>query len=61
MKPAPIFRAGAIGLKQSCKGIPAILIPYPYAAENHQEFNARVLEQHGAAVVIRDSERQGQC
>ncbi len=55
-----IFRAGAIGLAElTARGIPAILIPYPYAAENHQEFNARVLEQHGAAVVIRDSELTG--
>jgi UDP-N-acetylglucosamine--N-acetylmuramyl-(pentapeptide) pyrophosphoryl-undecaprenol N-acetylglucosamine transferase len=28
------------------------LVPYPYAAENHQEFNARALEKAGAARVI---------
>lgn len=55
-----IFRAGAIGLAElTARGIPAILIPYPYAAENHQEYNARVLEKHGAAIVIRDAELTG--
>jgi len=52
-----IFRAGAVGLAElTARGIPAILIPYPYAAENHQEFNARALEKQGAAVVIVDKE-----
>lgn len=32
------------------------MIPYPYAAENHQEKNARVLEAAGAARVILDRE-----
>lgn len=55
-----IFRAGAVGLAElTARGIPSILIPYPYAAENHQEFNARVMEQQGAAVVIRDAELTG--
>lgn len=55
-----IFRAGAVGLAElTARGIPAIIIPYPYAAENHQEFNARVMEDHGAAVVIRDAELNG--
>jgi UDP-N-acetylglucosamine--N-acetylmuramyl-(pentapeptide) pyrophosphoryl-undecaprenol N-acetylglucosamine transferase len=52
-----IFRAGAIGLAElTARGVPAILVPYPYAAENHQEHNARVLEKNGAAVIIRDAE-----
>jgi UDP-N-acetylglucosamine--N-acetylmuramyl-(pentapeptide) pyrophosphoryl-undecaprenol N-acetylglucosamine transferase len=55
-----VFRAGAIGLAElTARGIPSILIPYPYAAENHQEFNARVMEKQGAAVVIRDVELDG--
>ncbi|HWR43274.1 undecaprenyldiphospho-muramoylpentapeptide beta-N-acetylglucosaminyltransferase [Sporomusa sp.] len=55
-----IFRAGAVGLAElTARGIPAILIPYPYAAENHQEFNARALERHGAATVIADKELTG--
>ena len=48
-----IFRAGATGLAElTARGIPSILVPYPYAAENHQEFNARALEAAGAARVI---------
>lgn len=56
-----VFRAGAIGLAElTARGIPAVLVPYPYAAENHQEHNARVLEKHGAAVVIRDADLTGE-
>ncbi|HMM20356.1 MAG TPA: undecaprenyldiphospho-muramoylpentapeptide beta-N-acetylglucosaminyltransferase [Selenomonadales bacterium] len=56
-----VFRAGAIGLAElTARGIPAILIPYPYAAANHQEHNARTVEQHGAAVVIADRDLTGQ-
>ena len=48
-----IFRAGATGLAElTARGVPAILIPYPYAAENHQEFNARTLVEAGAARMI---------
>lgn len=55
-----VFRAGAVGLAElTARGIPAILVPYPYAAENHQEFNARVLADAGAAVVITDAELTG--
>lgn len=55
-----IFRAGAIGLAElTAKGIPSILIPYPHAAANHQAYNARVMEQNGAAVVVNDNELSG--
>ena len=48
-----VFRAGATGIAElTAKGIPAVLIPYPYAAENHQEYNARALEDAGAARMI---------
>jgi len=56
-----IFRAGAIGLAElTARGIPSILIPYPYAAENHQEFNALVMKNNGAAEVILDKELSGE-
>jgi UDP-N-acetylglucosamine--N-acetylmuramyl-(pentapeptide) pyrophosphoryl-undecaprenol N-acetylglucosamine transferase len=37
-------------------GVPAILVPYPHATENHQEANARELERAGAAEVALESE-----
>lgn len=56
-----VFRAGAIGLAElMAKGIPSILVPYPYATANHQEFNARAVESAGAAKVIVDKELTGE-
>ena len=56
-----VYRAGAIGLAEiAVRGLPAVLIPYPYAAENHQEHNARLVEKNGAAVVITDQELSGE-
>jgi len=43
----------------TAKGLPAVLIPYPYATDNHQEKNARSLEDLGAAEVILDRELNG--
>ena len=55
-----VSRAGAIALAElSLCGVPSILIPYPHAAENHQEINARSLESKGAAIVVRDAELSG--
>lgn len=56
-----VFRAGAIGLAElTAKGIPSILVPFPYATANHQEFNARALEAVGAAQVILDKNLTGE-
>jgi len=55
-----ICRAGAATLAEiTVKGIPSILIPYPYASENHQEYNARALKAKGAAILIKDQELNG--
>jgi UDP-N-acetylglucosamine--N-acetylmuramyl-(pentapeptide) pyrophosphoryl-undecaprenol N-acetylglucosamine transferase len=52
-----LARAGALSLAEiTCFGIPAILVPYPFATNNHQEYNARVLEKNGAATVILETE-----
>ena len=52
-----ICRSGAMTITEiSAVGKPAIFIPFPYATENHQEFNAKVLENVGAAKIILDKE-----
>lgn len=57
-----VFRAGATGLAElTAKGIPAILVPYPYAAENHQEANARAAEEAGAARMILNKDLTAEC
>jgi UDP-N-acetylglucosamine--N-acetylmuramyl-(pentapeptide) pyrophosphoryl-undecaprenol N-acetylglucosamine transferase len=56
-----ICRAGATTLAEiSAYGIPAILIPYPYATNNHQEINARILEREGAAIVMLEKNLSGE-
>src|SRR5207248_9247362 len=40
-------------------GKPAILVPYPYAADDHQRHNAMALQRQGAAQVILDAELTG--
>lgn len=52
-----VVRSGAMTVTELEKiGTPAIFIPFPYAAENHQEYNARALEKEGAAKVILDKD-----
>lgn len=54
-----IARAGASTLAEiTARGIASILVPYPYAADNHQEKNARQMEEKEAAVVILDDQIQ---
>ncbi len=56
-----ICRAGAItlGELQAC-GKPAILIPSPYVAENHQFHNAMTLKKAGAADIIEEKDLTGE-
>ncbi len=52
-----VSRSGAGTLTElAMTRTPAILIPYPYAAEDHQMVNARVFEQAGAARVFRQAD-----
>ncbi len=54
-----IARAGATTLAEiSDRGIPAILIPYPHAAEDHQKKNALFFEKKNAAIEIDDDKIQ---
>jgi UDP-N-acetylglucosamine--N-acetylmuramyl-(pentapeptide) pyrophosphoryl-undecaprenol N-acetylglucosamine transferase len=55
-----VTRAGAMTCTElTIVGLPAIMIPYPAATENHQEYNARSLEKAGAAIVLLDNELTG--
>lgn len=48
-----ISRAGALSLAELCLyGKPSLLIPLPTAAGNHQEANARNMEQNGASILV---------
>ncbi|TDT61858.1 undecaprenyldiphospho-muramoylpentapeptide beta-N-acetylglucosaminyltransferase [Fonticella tunisiensis] len=52
-----VSRAGATIISEiTAMGIPAIIIPSPYVANNHQEYNAMALEENGAAIVIKESQ-----
>lgn len=55
-----IARAGATTLAElSALGRPSILVPYPFAAEDHQTKNARAFEAAGAAICIPQEEVAG--
>ncbi len=55
-----VSRAGATTLAElTACGKAAILVPYPYAAGNHQEMNARKLWDMGAAQMILDNDLDG--
>jgi len=55
-----ICRAGAMSTAELLnQGLPSILVPYPYAAADHQMHNARSLERAGVAIVAPESELTG--
>lgn len=55
-----ISRAGASSLNEiAASGTPCIIIPSPNVADNHQEKNAAVLEQRGAAIVVHEKDCTG--
>jgi UDP-N-acetylglucosamine--N-acetylmuramyl-(pentapeptide) pyrophosphoryl-undecaprenol N-acetylglucosamine transferase len=52
-----VARAGASTLAElAATGTPAVLVPFPFAAEDHQTANAAAFAAGGAAVVVRDAE-----
>jgi UDP-N-acetylglucosamine--N-acetylmuramyl-(pentapeptide) pyrophosphoryl-undecaprenol N-acetylglucosamine transferase len=51
-----VARAGGSVFEIAAHGVPAILVPYPHAAGDHQSANARWMAEAGAAVVIADGE-----
>ncbi|GBF11978.1 undecaprenyldiphospho-muramoylpentapeptide beta-N-acetylglucosaminyltransferase [Tepidibacillus sp. HK-1] len=55
-----VSRAGASSLAEiTALGIPSVLIPSPYVTNNHQEKNAKWMEDQGAAKMIREKELNG--
>jgi UDP-N-acetylglucosamine--N-acetylmuramyl-(pentapeptide) pyrophosphoryl-undecaprenol N-acetylglucosamine transferase len=56
-----VCRSGAMTLAEiAACGTPAILVPYPHAAHNHQVVNATNLVERGAAAMILDRELNGE-
>ncbi|MBX2971753.1 MAG: undecaprenyldiphospho-muramoylpentapeptide beta-N-acetylglucosaminyltransferase [Flavobacteriales bacterium] len=56
-----VARAGAISVSELCLvQKPAVLVPLPTAAEDHQTYNARALTDIGAAVLLRDADTVAQ-
>ncbi len=52
-----VARSGASTLTEiSLAGIPSILVPYPYAADDHQTANAKVFLEAGAAKLIQQKD-----
>ena len=52
-----ICRAGASTIAElAAAGVPAILVPYPYAVDDHQTHNARFLAERGGAVLVPQGE-----
>ncbi len=57
-----VCRAGASTLAElTARGRAAILVPYPFAANNHQEFNARFLAAAGAGQVLLNKDFTGEA
>ncbi len=57
-----VARAGATTLAEICAiGRPAVLVPYPHAADDHQTKNAEALQRAGAAVMVRDADLDEQA
>ncbi|HWI73144.1 MAG TPA: UDP-N-acetylglucosamine--N-acetylmuramyl-(pentapeptide) pyrophosphoryl-undecaprenol N-acetylglucosamine transferase, partial [Baekduia sp.] len=51
-----VARAGGSIFEVAAHGLPAVLVPYPHAAADHQTANAHWMVEAGAAIVIPDSE-----
>lgn len=54
-----LCRAGGSIFELAASGLPAILVPYPFATADHQAKNAAWLVDGGAAVMVRDEELSG--
>ncbi len=56
-----ICRAGALTIAElAAAGVASILIPFPFAVDDHQSGNARFLSEHGAAILLPQAELKPQ-
>ncbi|MDQ3623940.1 MAG: undecaprenyldiphospho-muramoylpentapeptide beta-N-acetylglucosaminyltransferase [Verrucomicrobiota bacterium] len=56
-----IARSGAASLTElSHFALPSLLVPYPFAAEDHQTYNAKIFERAGAATILAERETTGE-
>jgi len=56
-----ICRAGAGAVSElAAAGKPSLLVPFPFAADDHQTRNAEAMERGGAARLVRDTEMNGE-
>jgi UDP-N-acetylglucosamine--N-acetylmuramyl-(pentapeptide) pyrophosphoryl-undecaprenol N-acetylglucosamine transferase len=51
-----IMRSGSTVWELAAAGLPAILVPYPFATADHQTLNARHFERGGGAIVVPETE-----
>jgi UDP-N-acetylglucosamine--N-acetylmuramyl-(pentapeptide) pyrophosphoryl-undecaprenol N-acetylglucosamine transferase len=52
-----LCRAGALTIAElAAAGVGAVLVPFPFAVDDHQTANARFLEQGGAALLIQQAD-----
>jgi UDP-N-acetylglucosamine--N-acetylmuramyl-(pentapeptide) pyrophosphoryl-undecaprenol N-acetylglucosamine transferase len=51
-----LMRSGSTVWELAAAGLPAVLVPYPFATADHQTKNARYFESAGGAIVIPESE-----
>jgi len=55
-----LARAGALSVSElAAVGLPSILVPYPFAADDHQRSNAELLVEAGGAVLLEDRDLDG--
>jgi UDP-N-acetylglucosamine--N-acetylmuramyl-(pentapeptide) pyrophosphoryl-undecaprenol N-acetylglucosamine transferase len=56
-----VCRSGAGAVSElAAAGKPSILVPFPFAADDHQTRNAQAIERGGAARLVRDAEMNGE-
>jgi UDP-N-acetylglucosamine--N-acetylmuramyl-(pentapeptide) pyrophosphoryl-undecaprenol N-acetylglucosamine transferase len=55
-----VARSGAASLAElAFFSLPGILVPFPYAADDHQTRNAEIFSRAGAAIILKESELSG--